>query len=243
MRGILVLMKYTAAVLIALIPVLTLSCGADSSDTAQESEVEAPSELDADPADNEIDSVSAADEPGKLASLPGTDKYTADPLPAEPVANDEDFFLLGNGRAGLFEVGMSGEIIAEIAQAYGDIELEEVDLMLEGMHAPAISITFPQDSSETMVLELDIENATVYRINVYSDRFVTDRGIGTASTFGDLQANYVFEGVFWGESGNPLVIIEELNASVILVPGEWWNIGVLEENIPPDTRISSFLIL
>jgi len=71
----------------------------------------------------------------------------------------------------------------------------------------------------------------------------TDRGTGPGSTFSDLQDNYRFEGVFWGETGNPLVIIEELNASVILVPGEWWNIGILEENIPPDTKISSFLIL
>lgn len=236
-------MKYTAAVLIALFSVLTLSCGADSSDTEQESEVEAASELDADLADSEIESVNAVDEPGKLPSQPDTENYRADPLPAEPAADDEDLFLLGNGRAGLFEVGMHHDDIEEIAQAYGDVEIEELDLMLEGMHAPAIEITFPQDTSEAMVLELDSENATVYRINVYSDRFVTDMGIGTTSTFGDLKANYVFEGVFWGESGNPFVIIEELNTSVVLVPGEWWNIGVLEENIPPDTKISSFLIL
>ncbi len=206
-----IIMKYTASVLIILLSVLTLSCGADSSDTAQEPEVEAASEPDADV--------------------------------AEPVVDDEDLFLLGNGRAGLFEVGMSSEVIAEIAQAYGDVELEEVDLMLEGMHAPAIEITFPQDTSESLILELDIEDATVYRIEVNSDRFLTDRGTGTASTLGDLRDNYQFEGVFWSEVGNPLVIIEELNASVILVPGEWWNIGVLEENIPPDTKISSFLIL
>jgi hypothetical protein len=236
-------MKYTAAALIALFSVLTLSCGADSSDTAQESVVEVPSELNADLADNEIESVNVVDEPGKPASQPGIDTCKADPLPAEPVVDDEDLFLLGNGRAGLFQVGMSSEAVAEIAQAYGDIELEEVDLMLEGMHAPAIEITFLQDTSESLVLELDIEDATVYRINVYSDRFVTDRGTGPGSTFSDLQDNYRFEGVFWGETGNPLVIIEELNASVILVPGEWWNIGVLEEDIPPDTKISSFLIL
>jgi len=242
-KGTLMLNKYTAAALIVLFSVLALSCGADSSDTAQESEVEAPSELNADLADNEIESANAADEPRKLASQPGTDNYKADPPPAEPGADDEDLSLLGNGRAGLFEVGMSGETIAEIAQAYGDVELEEVDLMLEGMHAPAIEITFPQDTSESLVLELDIEDATVYRINVYSDSFVTDRGTGPGSTFSDLQDNYRFEGVFWGETGNPLVIIEELNASVILVPGEWWNIGILEENIPPDTKISSFLIL
>jgi hypothetical protein len=209
-------MKYTAVALITLLSVLVLSCGAGSSDTAQESEVEAASELDTVPADNEIESANT---------------------------DDEDLFLLGNGRAGLFKVGMHREVIEEIAQAYGDVELEEVDLMLEGMPAPAIEITFPQDTSESLVLELDSEDATVYRIKVYSDLFVTDTETGTASTLGDLQANYSFEGVFWGESGNPLIIIEELNASVILVPGEWWNIGVLEEDIPQDTKISSFLIL
>lgn len=209
-------MKYTVAVLIALLMLLALSCGADGSDTEQESEVEAASEPVAVLAENETESTDTT---------------------------DEELFLLGNGRAGLFEVGMNREVIEEVAQAYGDVELEEVDLMLEGMHAPAIEITFPQDTSESLVLELDIEDATVYRINVYSDRFVTDRGTGPGSTFSDLQDNYRFEGVFWGETGNPLVIIEELNASVILVPGEWWNIEVLEENIPPDTKISSFLIL
>ncbi|MCK4505302.1 MAG: hypothetical protein KAW14_06780, partial [Candidatus Aegiribacteria sp.] len=177
-------MKYTAAVLIALFSVITLSCGADSSDIEQESEIETPSEPDAVPADNEIESANA---------------------------DDEDLFLLGNGRAGLFKVGMHREVIEEIAQAYGDVELEEVDLMLEGMPAPAVEITFPQDTSESLVLELDSEDATVFRIKVYSDRFVTDTGTGTASTLGDLQANYSFEGVFWGESGNPLIIIEELN--------------------------------
>ena len=31
--------------------------------------------------------------------------------------------------------------------------------------------------------------------------------------------------------------------SILLEPGEWWNIGVLEENIPLDTKISSLLII
>jgi hypothetical protein len=60
---------------------------------------------------------------------------------------------------------------------------------------------------------------------------------------GDLRDCYEFEGVFWGDGGNPLILIEELNASILLEPGEWWNIGVLEENIPLDTKISSLLIL
>ena len=236
-------MKYTVAVLITLLMLPSLSCGAGNSDPEQESDVVAVSDPGAVLADNEIESVNATDDPGKLASQGGTDNYKADSLPAEPAAVDEDLFLLGNGRAGLFEVGMHREVIEEIAQAYGDVEFEETELMLEGMPAPIIRITFAREATEALVLELGGEYTTVFRIRVYSDRFVTDRGIGTASTLGNLQANYEYEGVFWGNDGNPLILIEELNASVILVPGEWWNIGVLEENIPLDTKISSFLIL
>lgn len=172
-----------------------------------------------------------------------TENYLAVALLVEAGADDKELFLLENGRAGLFMVGMNGEVVGEVAQAYGDVELEEVDLMLEGMSAPAIEITFPQDTSEALVLELDIEDATVYRINITSDRFMTNSGIGTASTFSDLQDNYQFEDFFWTDYGYPFIIIEELDASVILEPGEWWVLGEVEGTVPPETKVESILIL
>lgn len=242
-RGILILMKYTAAVLIALFSLLILSCGADSSDAEQESVAEVASELDTVPVESAIEPVNAIDEPGESASQPGADDNKADHLPAEAVASDEELFLIENGHAGLFEVGMSSEAIENIAQAYEDIEFEEADIMLEGTPAPVIRITLPRETSEALVLELDGEDAAVFRIRVNSERFVTDKGIGTASTFSELQANYEFEGVFWGDGGNPLIIIEELEASVLLEPGDWWVMGEVEGEIPPDTKISAILIL
>lgn len=270
-------MKY-AAVLSILLSIPALSCGADSSDTAeQELEAEVSSRMDAFLAENGFESVNTANEPGELplhlavlnddidmvrmliadgAEIDARGLHGSTPLSCASInghfdivqllveegADDEELFRLENGRVGLFLVGMSGENIEEIVQVYGDAEFEEVDLMLEGMPAPAIEITFQQDTSEILVLELDIEDATVYRINISSDRFITDIGIGTASIFSDLQVNYQFDGVFWTEDGNPFIIIEELDASIILEPGEWWVMGEVEGNIPPDTKISSILI-
>lgn len=242
-RGILILMKYTAAVTIALFSLLILSCGSDSSDTLQESGAEVATELDTLIALNEIESINETDESEKPPLQPGTKNSEAATLPVEAVVSDEELFLLENGSAGLFKVGMNSEVIENIAQAYGDIEFEEVDIMLEGTPAPIIRITLPRESSEALVLELDGEDATVFRIRVNSDRYVTDKGIGTASTFSELQANYEFEGVFWGDGGNPLIVIEELEASFLLEPGDWWVMGEVEGEIPPDTKISAILIL
>ncbi len=168
-----------------------------------------------------------------------TQNYETAALLAEAGADDQAIYLLENEKAGLFELGMSLEVIREIARVYGDHELVNVDLMLEGMSTPAIEIVFPQDASEALVLEFYED--VVYRIKVLSDDFMTENGFCTASSFGDLQDIYEYEGAIWGETGNPLILIEELDASVVLVPGDWWSAGEVEGDIPADTEISAIL--
>ncbi len=160
--------------------------------------------------------------------------------------NTDIMFTLGENRAGIFECHATVENVEELAALYGEVKIEEVDLMTEGMSNPVLELTFEDDTSKTLVLELietDHSIWRIWRIEVFSDRFMTEEGIGIGSTYEDIENNYLIEGVFWGESGDPCVVIEAPNMSFILEQGEWWQMGEVVGEIPGDTEIVSILVV
>jgi len=162
----------------------------------------------------------------------------------ENAANDEELFTLDISRVGLFRVGINESGIPEIAAAYGNVTLEEVDLMLEGMSSPAIEVTFPGDLSTGIILETGNDYpVNVYSIKVLSDRFRNSDGIGVSSTVADIREFYDFQGEDCSESGDPFIFIEEMEASIILVPGDWWVRSELQGELPPETEVKAILIL
>ena len=82
------------------------------------------------------------------------------------------------------KLGMRGEDIKTLYPAY---EVKEVDLLLEGMPAPAIEVL--QDNAVVFVAELR-DNGIVYRISTRDKRFKTPKAIGVGSTFGEARSKY-----------------------------------------------------
>jgi len=155
-------------------------------------------------------------------------------------------FTLGGNHAGIFECDATVENIEELAALYGEVEIEEVDRMMEGTPNPVLELTFEHDTSKTLVLELiesDHSNWIIWRIGIFSDRFSTEEGIGIGSTYEDLENNYLIEGVFWGESGNPCVVVEAPHMTFILEQGDWWQMGEVVGEIPGETEIISILVV
>jgi hypothetical protein len=131
-----------------------------------------------------------------------------------------------------------------VSELYGEVEIVEVDRMMEGMSNPVLELTFDDDTSKSLVLELietDDSIWRIWRIGIFSDRFVNEEGIRIGSTFKDLEDNYLIEGVYWGENGDPCAVVEALSMSFILEQGDWWQMGEVVGEIPGDTRIISIL--
>ena len=166
------------------------------------------------------------------------ENYEAVELLINAGANTDILYTLDMNLAGLFESGMSKEEVKELSKLYGEVEIEEVDLMAEGMSTPALELTFEGDESKSLVLQLSEMDSTVCRIEIYSDKFKTNRGIGIGSTFSDIVNNYWYDGPVWGEEGDLVIIAEEINMSFTLEAGDWWQSGEVEGEIPGDTKIT-----
>lgn len=159
--------------------------------------------------------------------------------------NTDIMYTLEKDRAGLFECDMPVEDVEAVSVLYGEVEIVEVDRMTEGTSNPVLELTFENDTSKTLVLELietDHSIWSIWRIVIFSDRFMTEEGIGIGSTFEDIEDNYPIDGVFWGESGGPCVVVETLGMSFILEEGDWWQLGEVVGDIPEDTEVILILV-
>ncbi len=151
--------------------------------------------------------------------------------------NTDIMYALGKDHAGLFKCGMTAEDVEAVSELYGEVDIVMIDLMAEGMSTPAIELTFENETSEALIFQLSEMDRSICRIEIYSDRFVTDEGIGIGSTYADLNIIYLFEGVFWGDSGEPVAVVEDLSMSFVLQQGDWWQMGEVVGEIPGDTEI------
>ena len=154
--------------------------------------------------------------------------------------NTDIMYTLGIDHAGLFECGMPAEDVEEVSELYGEVEIVDVDRMTEGMPNPVLELTFENDTSKTLVLDLietDHSIWRIWRIVIFSDRFINEEGISIGSTFEDLEDNYLIDGVYWGEGGEPCAVVESVGMSFILEEGDWWQMGEVVGEIPGGTRI------
>jgi hypothetical protein len=149
-------------------------------------------------------------------------------------------YLLQNGSAGLFTAGLTKDQVEEFSARYGNVEVREIDLQTEGMPAPALELTF--NNSGTVVLELDESGNTAGRITVNSSLFATEYGIRVGSTYSDLNSSYEFDGLQWGDGGEPVAIVEEEGMSFLIAQGDWWQAGVVEGDIPGDIRVTGIIL-
>ncbi len=160
--------------------------------------------------------------------------------------NTDIMYALGKDHAGLFECGMPAEDVEAVSELYGEVEIVEVDRMTEGMSNPVLELTFENEISKTLVLELietDHSIWRIWRIGIFSDRFINKEGIRIGSTFEDIEDNYLINGVYWGEDGDPCAVVESLWMSFILEQGDWWQMGEVVGEIPENTKIIRILVV
>ncbi len=137
------------------------------------------------------------------------------PSEAENQADVADS-VLAPGRAGAVRIGMSRK---EVYDIYGEGNIRETDLRIEGTPSPALEIRIPGSPSAdpSLIAELTENRASVWRIRVYDPCFRTEKDIGPGSTLGELHEMYAVDGVFFGE-GNTVARVEELGISFVLDP-------------------------
>ncbi len=173
--------------------------------------------------------------------------------PAEAITRKPNKKLtIARGRVGEIKLGMRPKDIYDI---FGKKFTRLVDLQLEGMHSPAIELfkTEAKRGNPEIIFELDEDNNTVYRIQVYSSLYRTDKGIGVGSTFGDLRRVYEIKQrnqIIWGEEGFYGAVVSELAMSFGLDIGKTMKPAQIDNflsnpdlgRIPDNTRIDSILV-
>jgi hypothetical protein len=111
-----------------------------------------------------------------------------------PLVPSADDFLIAGASMGRVKLGQRSE---EVVAAYRDHDVKAVDLMLEGMPAPAVQV-YERDE---VLLTAELDKGIVYRISTRDRRFKTKDGIGVESTLGEAWWKYGGHEILVGERG------------------------------------------
>jgi len=153
-------------------------------------------------------------------------------------------FLLSKHKAGRIEVEMP---VDALYTKYDRKLTKLVDLYLEGMFTPALEIYLNEYEKKKPSLVAEIgwrKNWIIRRINVYDERFKTDKGIGVGSMLGDIRKSYKVDWIKPGE-GPIFARVKEIGMSfaldIVKVPREWHK--TRDPNLIPDSvKVVSILI-
>jgi hypothetical protein len=169
--------------------------------------------------------------------------------PFEATAKDR-IFTMARGRVGEIKVGMSPTDIYEV---FGKHLTRLVDLQLEGIYSPAIELFNTETKKDNPEIIFELSHDKVYRIQVRSPQYRTDKGIGVGSTYGDLRQVYGIKNpsqIAWGEEGFWGVVIGGLGMSFRLdVHNTMTATQIIEiyknpdpKRIPDSTKIDTILV-
>jgi hypothetical protein len=103
---------------------------------------------------------------------------------SDRVSPESDFLITGNS-IGRVKLGQRKE---EVVASYQNRQVKEVDLLLEGMPAPAVQVY--DQGALLLTAEIDLDKGTVYRISTNNERFRTEDNIGVGSTLGAVKSKY-----------------------------------------------------
>jgi len=157
---------------------------------------------------------------------------------------------MARGRVGEIKIGMRpSDIYAVVNKNFTRL----VDLQLEGMYSPAIELFKTEKRTDNPEIVFELDQDKVYRIQVHSPQYRTDKGIGVGSTFGELRRVYGIKDpkqIIWGEEGFYGAVVEELRMSFgldvnkTMTPAQIVNFKRASgpRQIPDHTRIDSTLI-
>jgi hypothetical protein len=157
---------------------------------------------------------------------------------------------MARGRVGEIKMGMSpSDIYAIVDKSFTRL----VDLQLEGMPSPAIELFKTEKRRDNPEIICELDQDKVYRIQVHSPQYKTDRGIGVGATFGELRRVYEIKDpkqLIWGEEAFYGAVVEELRMSFSLDINKTMTPAQIDDfkrasgpgQIPDNTKIDSILI-
>ena len=142
-------------------------------------------------------------------------------------------------KVGKVEIGMQAD---ELYGLYPQSALTLVDMRLEGTFSPAFNIS--QKGKTSLVIELDCDK--VWRIQVLSEDYLTDQGIGVGSSYQELRKSHELIEVIAGE-GNVAVSTGKnisflLNAKQLIDSKVDLDKPLRLSNIPGHIKISKILV-
>jgi len=159
-----------------------------------------------------------------------------------PLSWAQPEFLLTSTNAGFFRRTMDKEKALEIANKNYDVH--ESVINLEGEDFQIFEVY--KDTELLLNIEPYCDSeCEIWRIWVYSKRFMTDKGIGIGNTIEDILKKYDFEYIATGE-GNVSLKVKELDLGFMLdqtlFPKTWWEDGAKFKDIPTQTKITMIIL-
>jgi hypothetical protein len=136
----------------------------------------------------------------------------------------------------LLEIGIT---VDDLYSKYDRKLTKLVDLYLEGTFSPALEIYLNESEKKAPSLVAEIvwrKDWVIWRINVYDERFKTDKGIGVGSTLDDIRKSYKVDWITFGEVGF-FARVKEIGMSfaldIVNIPRKWHKTG--NQNLIPDS--------
>jgi hypothetical protein len=147
-------------------------------------------------------------------------------------------WIIGVGHVGKVVINMDEQKLASI---FPGSQIKTDKKSEEGNEYSIINVTVTGDTKVSLEMEtMCMDICLISRIDVYSDKFKTIKGIGVGSLVGDLKKNYNVTSVIGGEKGI-MIYTEELpqTAFVVDVPGLKSTPGktILATSVPDNTKI------
>jgi hypothetical protein len=147
-------------------------------------------------------------------------------------------WIIGNGHVGKILMNMDEK---KLQGMFSPEQIKTTTKSAEGDEYSIINITATGDTKTSIELEtMCMDICVISRINLYSDKFKTIKGIGVGSTIGDLRKVYSISTVVGGEKGI-MIYIEDLEQTAFVVdvpklkpvPGKMYE----KTAVPDDVKI------
>jgi len=181
---------------------------------------------------------SAPSKSSAKSSTPSVKEPVSVPLvPSIPEEN-----LVGNGKAGFIQIGMT---IADIQKKYSNLKITEK--YIDGVKKSIANIYLNDPNNPAIQLELSSGTLKlVSTISAYDEKFSTDKQISTHSSVGDARKQYTFNDVKFMNNAIFLTVksmkmLFELDIPPEVVLTEWINTDN-PSSIPDDIKIKRIVV-
>ncbi|MBN1620743.1 ankyrin repeat domain-containing protein [candidate division WOR-3 bacterium] len=157
-------------------------------------------------------------------------------------ADNSSLYLIKDGKAGLFRVGMLKDDILYNILAYDNLNIDSSVINSEGTEIVIYKI-FVDAEHDCIEIFYDQDLGDVYLIKIYCSDFKTEEGICVGSTYEESSIAYGELTPEWGDKGEPVLIVHDKRISFVLENDGWWLSGKVRKGSDPSgAEIKSVIV-